>query len=227
MTASDVRHYGLSLILPLLLMAGATFGAGRLILAVPTGEGQVNRTLAAERTGLWNTLTDVGSSLSDTPYIVALTALAAVAFRLAFKRWRESAFLIAAVWSQSLIFLATTAVIDRHRPGVEHLDPAPPTSSFPSGHASAAVGFYCGMALVLSTRVRSPVLRALIWAVALAAALAVAFSRLYRGMHFVSDVLWGLLLGAVCVAVTARAILFRRTPRLTAANRATPVTARG
>lgn len=189
MNTDDLRHYALSLILPLVLMAGVTFGAGELVLSVTTGEAAVNHWLAAGRTGFWNTATDLGSSLSDTPVVVALTALAALGFRAAAGRWRESVFLVAAVWSQSLIFLATTVVIERARPDVVRLDPAPPTSSFPSGHVSAAVAFYCGLALLLSTRVRHPVWRALVWVLAVTASLVVAGSRLYRGMHFVSDTL--------------------------------------
>jgi undecaprenyl-diphosphatase len=208
-TATDLRHYALSLVLPLVLTAMVTFGVGGLVLAVPLGEDAVSRSLAADRTSVWNTVTDYGSSLSDTPYIVALTAVAAIAFRLVFRRWRESVFLVAAVWGQSLVFLASTVVIDRRRPAVHHLDLAPPTSSFPSGHVSAAVAFYCGLALVLSTRVHHRGAQVAIWLVGGAVPLLVAFSRLYRGMHFVTDVLWGLLLGAVCVAVATRAILRR------------------
>ncbi|MGN9840019.1 phosphatase PAP2 family protein [Nonomuraea sp. H19] len=194
----------------MLLMAGVTYGVGKAILAWPTGETSVNRSLAADRTPLWNRLTDFGSSLSDTPYIVALTVIAAIVFRLVYGRWRESIFLVAAVWSQSLIFLATTAHVGRHRPPVQHIDPAPPTSSFPSGHVSAAVAFYCGVALVLTTHVRNRGLQVLIWALAIAASLAVGLSRLYRGMHFLTDVLWGVLLGVGCVVMAARAILYRR-----------------
>ncbi|GAA3582865.1 hypothetical protein GCM10022419_075760 [Nonomuraea rosea] len=204
------RYYALTILLPMLLMAGVTYGAGLLILAWPTGEAAVSRDLAADRTSLWNTYTDFGSSLSDTPYIVALTAVAAIVFRLVYKRWRESIFMIAAVWSQSLIFLATTTPVGRHRPPVQHIDPAPPTSSFPSGHVSAAVAFYCGLALVLTTHVRNRALQVVIWVLAVGAPLVVAFSRLYRGMHFLSDVMWGLLLGAGCVVMAARAILYRR-----------------
>ncbi|MEU6785469.1 phosphatase PAP2 family protein [Nonomuraea angiospora] len=208
-----MKRYALSIVLPMVLMAAVTYGVGRAILAWPTGEASVSRSLAAGRTSLWNTLTDFGSSLSDTPYIVALTVIAAIVFRLVYHRWRESIFLVAAVWSQSLIFLATTEAVGRHRPPVEHIDPAPPTSSFPSGHVSAAVAFYCGLALVLTTHVRNRVLQVLIWALGIAAPLAVALSRLYRGMHFLSDVIWGVLLGAGCVVMAARAILYARERR--------------
>jgi undecaprenyl-diphosphatase len=208
--SEHVKYYASTIFLPLVLLAAVTYGVGRAILAWPTGEAGLSRALAADRTSEWNTLTDFGSSLSDTPYIVALTAIAAIAFRLVWKRWLESVFLIVAVWSQSLVFLGTTEVVGRHRPPVEHLDPAPPTSSFPSGHVSAAVAFYCGLALVLATHTRNRALQVVIWVLGVAAPLSVAFSRLYRGMHFLTDVTWGLLLGLVCVVVAARAILFRR-----------------
>jgi membrane-associated phospholipid phosphatase len=209
--AEHVKYYALTILLPMLLMAAVTFGVGKLIVAWPTGEAEVSRSLAAGRTPLWNTLTDFGTSLSDTPYIVALTVIGAIVFRLVYKRWRESIFLIAAVWSQSLIFLATTTPVGRHRPPVQHIDPAPPTSSFPSGHVSAAVGFYCSVALILSMHVRNRALQVVIWVLGVAAPLIVVFSRLYRGMHFLTDVIWGLLLGIGCVVMAARAILYRRT----------------
>ncbi|MEV4359274.1 phosphatase PAP2 family protein [Nonomuraea sp. NPDC004186] len=208
-----MKRYALSIVLPMVLMAAVTYGVGRAILAWPTGEASVSRSLAAGRTSLWNTLTDFGSSLSDTPYIVALTVIAAIVFRLVYRRWRESIFIVAAVWSQSLIFLATTEAVGRHRPPVRHIDPAPPTSSFPSGHVSAAVAFYCGMALVLTTHVRNRALQVLIWVLGIAAPLAVGLSRLYRGMHFLTDVVCGALLGVGCVVMAARAILHARRRR--------------
>ncbi|MGV9379565.1 phosphatase PAP2 family protein [Nonomuraea sp. NPDC003707] len=208
-----MKRYALSIVLPMILMAAVTYGVGRAILAWPTGEASVSRSLAAGRTSLWNTLTDFGSSLSDTPYIVALTVIAAIVFRLVYRRLRESIFIVAAVWSQSLIFLAVTEAVGRHRPPVRHIDPAPPTSSFPSGHVSAAVAFYCGMALVLTTHVRNRALQVLIWALGIAAPLAVGLSRLYRGMHFLTDVVCGALLGVGCVVMAARAILYARRRR--------------
>ncbi|MEU1393953.1 MULTISPECIES: phosphatase PAP2 family protein [unclassified Nonomuraea] len=216
--AEHVRYYALSLVLPLVLMGAVTYGMGLLIVGVPQpGDVAVSKDFASIRTSLWNTLTDYGTSLSDTPYVVAFTAVAVILFRLVYKRWRESIFMIAAVWGQSLVFLATTEPVGRSRPPVPHLDPAPPTSSFPSGHVSAAVAFYCGLALVLTTHVRNRALQVVIWTIGIAAPLIVAFSRLYRGMHFFSDVTWGLLLGVFCVVVAARSILYRTWDRRPAA----------
>jgi membrane-associated phospholipid phosphatase len=209
----QVKYYALSIVVPLLVMTAVTYGVGELILAWPTGEAAVSRGLAADRTPLWNTLTNYGTSLSDMPYVVALTALAAIVFRFVHKRWRESVFLIVSVWSQSLVFLTTTVLIDRHRPPVQHLDPAPPTSSFPSGHVSAAVGFYCALALILTVHIRNRAAQVVIWVFGVAVPFIVGFSRLYRGMHFLTDVTWGLLLGVCCVVVAARAILYRREER--------------
>jgi undecaprenyl-diphosphatase len=197
-----------------MVVAVVTLGVGWLITrplrGMIAGEAGFSRELAGDRTPLWNTLTDIGSTLADTPVIVALTAVMVIVFRLVFHRWRESVFLVVAVWSQSLVFLLATVFVERQRPEVRHLDPAPPTSSFPSGHTSAAVGFYCGVALVLAVHThRHTLLKALWWAIGLGVPLIVAGSRLYRGMHYLTDVSWGLVLGFVCVAVAGHALLGR------------------
>ncbi|MFI9559758.1 phosphatase PAP2 family protein [Nonomuraea endophytica] len=192
----------------LLLMTAATFTLGELVERSDWAEPGVMADIAAERVPLLNEATHIGSSLSDTPVIVVLTALAAIVFRLALGRWRESVFLVAAVWSQSLVFLATSALVARSRPPVAHLDAAPPTSSWPSGHVSAAVCFYAGLAVLLTMRLHGHrVLTALVWVVGAGVPLIVAASRLYRGMHFVTDVVWGLVLGVFCLAVMIRQVL--------------------
>ncbi|GAA3442629.1 phosphatase PAP2 family protein [Planomonospora venezuelensis] len=204
------------ILMPLAVMAALTIGVGLLITKVletttiGANDRGVNEELADGRTTFWSEVTDTMSGLSDTPVIVAATAVLVIVFRLVFKRWNESLFLVVAVWSQSIIFLLSTVLAERKRPAVEHLDPAPPTSSFPSGHTSAAVAFYCGVAMVLTVHTqRHTILNALWWLVGLAIPLGIAYSRMYRGMHHLSDVAWGFLLGLVCVAVAANALLLR------------------
>ncbi|ACZ91641.1 phosphatase PAP2 family protein [Streptosporangium roseum] len=216
-TSVDFKGVARLILLPLAIMAVLTISVGLLITKVLqtttliANDQGVNEQLVDGRTAFLNDITDKMTKLSDMPTIIIATAVLIVVFRLAFKRWNESIFLLLAVFSQSAIFLLATVFSQRKRPLVQHLDPAPPTSSFPSGHTSAAVGFYCAVALVLTLHThRYKILNVLWWAVGLAVPLGIAYSRMYRGMHHLSDVSWGLLLGAVCIAVAANALLRRR-----------------
>ncbi|EST37045.1 hypothetical protein N566_15125, partial [Streptomycetaceae bacterium MP113-05] len=80
-------------------------------------------------------------------------------------------------------------------PVVRQLHTQPITTSFPSGHAASAAAFATGLAL------ESPR-----WGVAVAPlAAAVAFSRVYTGVHYPSDVLAGAAIG-VGAAFTVRGL---------------------
>ena len=173
-----------------------------------TAEDAVNRRLAAGRTPDWSAASGVFSALADTKVIIAVTAVAALALGLALRRWREPLFLAAAVTAQALVFFLATLIIDRSRPDVPKMDESPPTSSFPSGHTSAAVALYAGLALLLALQTRRTWLRTACWALLLVP-LAVALSRMYRGMHHPSDVVASFLNGGVCIAVMARSVLDR------------------
>jgi len=141
------------------------------------------------------------TTMSETPTIITLTVLTAVLFRWIFGRWRESLVVIYAVVGETAIFVATTFVIERARPNVPHLDQAPPTSSFPSGHTAAAVCFYGSIAAIILWHNRSRWLNVIAVVVCAAVPLMIASSRVYRGMHYPTDVLAGLLLGAVWLTV--------------------------
>ena len=91
-------------------------------------------------------------------------------------------------------------LVDRERPDTAALIDLPATASFPSGHATTA--FAAAVALTLL------VPRAGWWALPLAAV--VAYSRVYLGVHYWSDIIAGALLGA-SVAWSVVAVRRRRS----------------
>jgi hypothetical protein len=201
-------------LLPVTVLLGVMVLLGVLVTRVLdrtwpfTVEDAVNRELAGDRTAGWNDVSLVFSTLASTQLIVLVTVLVAVALRLWLRRWREPLFLCAAVTAQALVFLLTTMAIDRQRPAVEHMDTSPPTSSFPSGHTSASVALYVGIAVLLALRSRRTGTKVAWWTLLLVP-LGVALTRLYRGMHHPSDVLASFLNGGTCVAIMARSVLDR------------------
>ncbi|MEV0152585.1 phosphatase PAP2 family protein [Micromonospora sp. NPDC050686] len=212
---SDVAvHVARRVLLPMALLLSTMVGLGLLVAKVLarswpfTVEDAVNRELAGDRTGGWNDVSLVFSTLASTQLIVVVTVLVALVLRLVLHRWREPLFLCAAVSAQALVFLLTTIAIDRKRPAVAHMDVSPPTSSFPSGHTSAAVALYVGIALLLALRAKSTALKVACWSLLLVP-IGVALTRMYRGMHHPSDVVASFLNGGTCVAIMARAVLDR------------------
>jgi membrane-associated phospholipid phosphatase len=165
---------------------------------------RVNVWLAHHRTASRNDISYWMSGIGDVyaiPAIVALTALIAAVAR----RWRVAGFIIAAVAIEAATYRVVTLVIHRERPRVPRLDDLPVNASYYSGHTAASVAVYCGVALLLTARIRGAGRKALVWLVAVAIPLLVGFSRMYRGMHHPTDVAAGLLvgIGALAVAVTA------------------------
>jgi membrane-associated phospholipid phosphatase len=173
----------------------------KVLLDGPVGrwDQALDRWFFVQREATFDTITEWGSKLGDTVAVVGIAALAVVVLAIG-RHWAHIAFLVGALVIEVTTFVTTTFVIDRERPTVPHLDPGPPTSSFPSGHVAASIVLYVGLALIITSLVRSRFVRALAWIVAIALPIFVALSRLYRGMHHPTDVI-GSVIGAVgCLA---------------------------
>lgn len=213
--SAGVRSGRLLLLLP--LQAASVAGLGLLVTGPLAGrwplsvEDDVNRALADRRETLVTAFSEGMSLLAATESIVTLTLVAVLALLLLpgvprVRRWRDAAFLAGSVAAQSAVFLLVTLMVGRARPDVPHLDAAPPTSSFPSGHVGAATALFGGVAVLAAGRLRGA-RRALVVGLLLLVPPAVAVSRVYRGMHHPSDVVVGLLNGGCTLLVTAYALL--------------------
>jgi undecaprenyl-diphosphatase len=76
---------------------------------------------------------------------------------------------------------------------------------------AAAVALYGALALIALWSSRRSWLRALAVTVAIVVPICVGFARLYRGMHYPTDVLAGALLALLWLTITATVVL--REPR--------------
>jgi membrane-associated phospholipid phosphatase len=170
----------------------------------------VERELAANRREPWTSLTYLATLLAETLTVIGVLLVACALLRLQLKRWREPLFLALAVVGEVTIFVSTTMLVDRDRPPVPHLDSAPPTSSFPSGHCAASIALYGGLAVLAWRAGAAMWLRALALVLAVLVPVLVASSRLYRGMHYPTDVFGGVLLACCWLAVTSALVLGRR-----------------
>jgi undecaprenyl-diphosphatase len=205
-----VRLVGGGLVLALAL---SLIGWAIVKLATPSAltrwEDSVNQWFYAARTPTLDTVSHIGSYLAETITCIVLLVVVTVALRLWLGRWRESWTMFAALVGELLVFLVVTAVVNRPRPDVPHLDAAPPTSSFPSGHTAAAVAFYGCLAVIVLRQLRPRWFAVTIATLLCLVPLVVGISRLYRGMHHPTDVVFGALGGGLWLALVLSTLLPR------------------
>ena len=172
--------------------------------ALVDGDESINEWFARQRTPTWNSITLVLSRIGNTESVIAVGIVAVIVMRLRWHRWNEAMVVVLGLGLEVVSFLALANIVDRSRPAVVQLDPAPPTSSFPSGHTAAATVLYVGMAWLIVVHVSHRVARVTVGMIGVAVPAAVAVGRVYRGMHHTTDVVAGALLGIACLVVAIR-----------------------
>jgi undecaprenyl-diphosphatase len=127
---------------------------------------------------------------------VTILALGAVLAAISWRRCRAVATVVlVATLSRPLLEFTIKALVDRDRPDLERLVNGT-GPSFPSGHPMAAASVYGLLPLVVTLFTRN---RRIWWATTITSALlivAIGASRTYLGVHWVSDVVAGLIVGA-------------------------------
>lgn len=199
-----LKDLALRVLLPGLVLWAAIVGIGLLIKGPFSSEAAfetlANRSLAAERDATWNAVTKVMSMVGNTEYVIGVCVLIALLVWWRTKQWWYAVVPLIAISVQATVFVIATALVGRERPPVPKLDPAPPTSSFPSGHVGASTALYFSLAL-MATRIRHTGLRWAVVVTCLVLPFLVSFARLYRGMHHVTDVVVGVMNGLVCAVL--------------------------
>jgi membrane-associated phospholipid phosphatase len=187
----------LSLALLLIIVAGLLIGTLAYLIRSNSELAAVDRSVGqwgVDHRYDWSTdALQLFTWIGDTRLIVPLAlAIAIVEYVRRPSRWILP-FLAVVIGGQVLLTNGIKDVLDRVRPEfnpiAETLGP-----SFPSGHSAGAAAFLGAVAL-LASRGRTPHERALIVGAAAGLAAGVACSRVMLGVHWLSDVVAGLLFG--------------------------------
>jgi undecaprenyl-diphosphatase len=213
------QRYGLRLTLFAFafLLVFIPFG---LLLKAVVDEGLMVRidTVAARHLHQWIRESDAGIwllkmlTLLGKPIWLAMITAPAVLYCWRRSHLRLALFLTVTTIGGGLLDTAVKVAVDRPRPSLEEPIVTAFGQSFPSGHAMSSVVVYGSLLLVFF-----PVMtavwrrRALIGVVVLV--LVIGFTRLALGVHYISDVLGGYVLGLAWLAASTAAFSIWRVER--------------
>ncbi|MGZ0053015.1 phosphatase PAP2 family protein [Brevibacillus gelatini] len=166
----------------------------RYIAGQAAGMDQAAFALVAElrsdaATGFFSLLTTLGNATFLAPLgIVVIAALFIKGHKL------EAVVILLALGVSEVANELLKLMFARPRPAGINLVELPGSFSFPSGHAMIAPCFYLMLALVIARWYQERSWAAYVQPVALIVCLLLAASRVYLGVHFLSDVLTGFCL---------------------------------
>lgn len=156
------------------------------------------------------------TALAGTPVLTIFTVILSGYFALK-RQWRMLALVLVAVLGETLIVDVLKDLFNRQRPDVvPHLVEVS-SPSFPSGHAASAAAVYLTFGAILVRTASSAAVRRYVIAIAVLLALMIGASRVYLGVHYISDVIGGLSFGAgwaALILLLAHRIELRRRGRL-------------
>jgi len=178
----------------LLVAVAAGWGAGQRLDA--RVERAVHRGVLAHR---WLASSARALTHLGDPVVVTILTVVLAVVLVRQRRRRAALFVLVVRAVSALADAALKALIDRPRPILTHPLATAAGSSFPSGHAFGSAALWASFALVLGAAVP-------VWArvaVATAVPVVVATTRVAHGVHFVTDVVAGLLLGWTSALVIA------------------------
>jgi undecaprenyl-diphosphatase len=149
-------------------------------------------------------ITQVGGAVVLVPVTVAVGAWEARRMR----GWGVVWFLAIVVGGQYAVADAIKALVDRARPDILRLTGFS-GPSFPSGHATASAAAFAAFALLIG-RGRTRRVKALLLGAAVGATVLICTTRVMLGVHWLTDVIAGALLGWTWFALTSIAFGGRR-----------------
>jgi membrane-associated phospholipid phosphatase len=152
-------------------------------------------------TGTMRGVTWLGSGLVTIPLMIVAAPLLA---RPGHRR-RTAVIAVIIMAGTSLLVHSIKFLMARPRPTLEEVIATAVGFAFPSGHTAQAVAVYGTLAFLICLRLVRWRHRVAVCTAALVLILVIGFSRLYLGVHWLTDVLGGFVLAGLWLAVVLTA----------------------
>jgi membrane-associated phospholipid phosphatase len=193
-----MRALGLPLLGALLALT-----ASLLVFSVIAEDVVGNEIRADQRLADWlhnraaDPVTDVFRVVTFLGSFVTLVAASLAAAVVLWRRSEraEAVFVALAFVGAQVLTNGMKLAFRRDRPSFPDPLATATTYSFPSGHALVSLAVYGALALIIARRLSSPVERALLFVGTGVLVFAIGFSRLYLGVHYLSDMVAGFAIG--------------------------------
>lgn len=214
---SPNRAYGLALTIGLVFVAFFSWVFGSLVQVVLTRapitalDRIVMLTLHDRAIPAVTRFFVLFTHLGEARWVVVILFLVALALVVR-RKWMDLLVIGTSAGGAAAVTAAVKGLVGRVRPNlVEPLAQVPDTMSFPSGHATVAIAFYMVLGIVAAGWTSRWETRIFFILGGLVMAFLLGFSRLYLGVHYLTDVVAGYAIGAVwaTVAITAGTVLDR------------------
>jgi len=211
--------FGLSLTVGLIVIVAAGWAFGTLVENVierddlAEHDSPVTAWLAAHRIGWLTATMRVVTWLGSGWVTIPLVAIGgAVLARPGRRRWTMYVSL-AVILGTTVLVHSIKFLIARQRPTLAEVLATASGFAFPSGHSAQAVATYGILAFLVCMHLSRWRHRVAAWTVAVGIILMVGFSRLYLGVHWLTDVLGGYALAAMWLAVVLTVASVLHQPR--------------
>ena len=208
-----LRAFGLPLLGALFVLAGSLWAFGLIV----DEQIREEETSNDERLAEWlhgratDPLTDVFRAITTLGNFMTLVVVTLIAVAVLWRRRErtDAVFVALAFLGAQVLSSGMKLGFQRERPFFPDPLATESTFSFPSGHALVSLAVYGSIALVLARRLPRRLDRILLLGTTALLVLAIGFSRLYLGVHFLSDVLAGFAAGAAWLALLYVALELR------------------